>query len=86
MTFGRSIFGTKSTKQKLNTKSSIEAEVVGVSEYLSSNIWTENFWRHQGNDLKENTIYQDNTSAMKLECNRFMWSEVTTHRYPIFLD
>ena len=66
MLFGRGVFGTKSTKQKLNTKSSTEAEVVGVSDYLPGNIWTENFWKHQGNDLKESTLYQDNTSAMKL--------------------
>ena len=44
MPFGRCVFGTKSTKQKLNTKSSTEAEAVGVSDYLPSNIWTENFW------------------------------------------
>ena len=40
MSFGRGVFGTKSTKQKLNTKSSAEAEVVGVSDYLPSTIWT----------------------------------------------
>ena len=43
MSFGHSVFGTKSTKQKLNTQSSTEAEVVGVSDYLPGNIWTENF-------------------------------------------
>ena len=70
MSFGRGVFGTKSTKQKLNTKSSSEYEVVSsVSDYLPSNIWTENFWSHQGNDLEENTIYQDSTSSMKLEQN-----------------
>ena len=69
MSFGRGVFSTKSTKQKLNTKSSTEAAVVGVSDYLPGNIWTENFWKHQGNDLKESTLYQDNTSAMKLERN-----------------
>ena len=69
MLFSRGVFGTKSTKQKLNTNSSTESEVVNVSDYLPSPIWTENFWSHQENDLKENTLYQDNTSAMKLECN-----------------
>ena len=34
MSFGRDVFGTKSTKQKLNTKSSTEAEVVGVSNHF----------------------------------------------------
>ena len=69
MSFGRGVFGTKSTKQKLNTKSSTEAEVVGVSDFLTSNIWTENFMKHQGNGLMENTLYQDNTSAMRMERN-----------------
>ena len=32
MSFGRGVFGTKSIKQKLNTKSSTESEVVGVSD------------------------------------------------------
>ena len=67
--FGCGVFSTKSTKQKLNTKSSTESEVVSVSDCLPSNIWTENFWTHQGNDLNENTLYQDYTSAIKLECN-----------------
>ena len=69
MLFGRSVFDTKSTKQKLNTKSSTESEVVGVSYYLLSNIWVQNVWTRDGNDLEENTLYQNNTSAMKLERN-----------------
>ena len=69
MSFGRGVVGTKSTKQKLNTKASTESEVVRVSDYLPSNIWVQHFWTHQGNDLEENTLCQDNTSAMKLERN-----------------
>ena len=69
MPFGRGVFDTKSTKQKLKTKSSTESEVVSVSDYLPSTIWTDNFWSHQENDFEENTIYQDNTSSMKLEQN-----------------
>ena len=46
MSFGCGVFGTKSTKQKTNSKSSTESEVVSVSDYLSSNIWTENIWSH----------------------------------------
>ena len=69
MSFGRGAFGTKSTKQKLNIKSSTESEVVCVSDYLPSTIWTETFWSHQENDLEESTLYQDNTSSTKLELN-----------------
>ena len=69
MSLSRGVFSTKSTKQKLNTKSSTEAEVVGVNDYLPSTIWTTIFLSHQGIDLKESTLDQDNTSAMKMERN-----------------
>ena len=35
---GYGLFHGKSSKQKINVKSSIEAYLVGVSEYLSYNI------------------------------------------------
>ena len=38
MSFGLGLVHGRSSKQKLNTKSSTEAEVVGVSEYLTYNI------------------------------------------------
>ena len=57
-----------STKQKLNTKSSTEAEVVlGASDYLTNCIWTRMFIEAQGYKMKESIYYQDNMSAMKLE-------------------
>ena len=39
ITFGTGVINTKSSKQKMNTRSSNEAEVVGNSEYLPTNIW-----------------------------------------------
>lgn len=59
----------KSTKQKLNTKSSTEAEVVAASDYLPSTIWAKMFLEAQGHNLENNIFYQDNESAMKLESN-----------------
>lgn len=44
---------SKSTKQKLNIKSSTEAELVGASDYLPNAIWTKNFLEAQGHDLTE---------------------------------
>jgi len=44
----------KSTKQKLNTKSSTEAEVVGSSDYLPNTIWARMFLAEQGYELTEN--------------------------------
>ena len=69
MSYGLGTLHTKSSKQKLNTKSSTEAELVGVSEYLPYNIWMTNFLEKQGYKPTSNVIYQDNQSAMRMEIN-----------------
>ena len=69
MSMGWGIMHGKSSKQKLNTKSSTEAEIVGVSEYIPYNIWLINFMREQGYKMKHNILYQDNESAIKMERN-----------------
>jgi hypothetical protein len=69
MSFGRGAVLCKSSKQKLNTKSSTEAELVGASDYLPNTIWVKMFLASQGYNVKENEFLQDNQSAMKLEMN-----------------
>ena len=69
MSLGTGILHSRSAKQKLNTKSSTEAELVGVSEYLPYNIWLSHFMRKQGYEFKNNTLYQDNQSAIRMEVN-----------------
>jgi len=69
ISLGHGTLSNKSSTQKLNTKSSTEAELVGVSEYLPYNIWMKNFLESQGYEVKENVIYQDNESAIKMEKN-----------------
>ena len=59
----------KSSKQKLNTRSTTESELVGVSEYLPYPIWQINFWKEQGYDVRNHYVYQDNESAIKMEKN-----------------
>jgi hypothetical protein len=59
----------KSAWQKLNTKNSTEAEVVGSSDYLPRTIWARMFLAEQGYKLTENVFYQDNQSAIRLEKN-----------------
>ena len=68
MSFGRGAFSCKSKKQKLNTKSSTEAEVVGASDYLPNMLWAKNFLEAQGLSLSDNSIVfnQDNESALRL--------------------
>ena len=63
------VLQARSSKQKINAKSSTEAEFIGVSKYLPYHIWVTNFLKEQGYILSENTLMQDNTSAIKLETN-----------------
>jgi len=44
----------KSTKHKLNTKSSTEAELVGASDYLPNVLWVKMFMEAQGYKIEEN--------------------------------
>ena len=69
MSFGVGVMHTKSSKQKLNTKSSTEAELVTVSEYLPYHIWVVNFMKSQGYNMNKKILYQDNQSAIKMEKN-----------------
>ena len=69
MSFGWGIIHGRSSKQKINTKSSTESELVGVSEYLPYNIWLLNFMSAQGYIVKKNILYQDNESAIRMEKN-----------------
>ena len=69
ITFGRGGIGCKSAKQKLVTKSSTEAELVGASEYLPSTIWVQHFLEAQRFPLRNSYFEQDNQSAMRLEQN-----------------
>ena len=53
--------------EKINTKISIEVELVGLVEYLPYNIWFLHFMRAQGYKIQSNTIYKDNKSAILME-------------------
>ena len=56
----------KSTKQKIVTKSSTEAELVGLSDTASQAIHLRNFVITQGYEVGPAVIYQDNLSCMAL--------------------
>ena len=69
ISYGIGIIDSGSMKQKLNSKSSTESEVVGTSDYLSRTIWVKMFLEEQGHVLKHNILYQDNQSAIRMEKN-----------------
>ena len=69
MSFGWGTIHARSSKQKLNTKSSTEAELVGLSEYIPYNIWLINFLKAQGYEIKHNIVYQDNQSTIRMAKN-----------------
>ena len=80
MSLGVGTIHHRSAKQKLNTKSSTEAELVGASEYIGWTLFAKRFLEEQGHNLKRNIFYQDNESAMKLERNgRASCSNKTRH-------
>ena len=58
-----------SPKQKLNTKSSTEAKVVELSDYVPFNISIRIFMEAQGYPLKSNVVYQYNESAIHMKRN-----------------
>ncbi|KAG7374846.1 reverse transcriptase RNA-dependent DNA polymerase [Nitzschia inconspicua] len=69
MTLGKGSVYSMSTRQKLNTRSSTEAELVGVNDAMSLILWTRHFLEAQGYTVEKNVVYQDNESAILLEKN-----------------
>ena len=66
---GKGAIVSESMKQKLNTRSSTEAEVVGVDDVITKVLWTLLFIEAQGYEVKKNIVYQDNKSSILLETN-----------------
>ena len=54
MSFDTGGFICKSSKQKLNTKSSTEAELVGARDYLPNTLWVKMIMEAQGYPLGAN--------------------------------
>jgi hypothetical protein len=74
MSMGQGCVYSMSRKQKLNTRSSTEAELVCANDAMSTILWICRFVEAQGYMVNENTLYQDNQSAMLLEKSRKMSS------------
>ena len=90
LSLGKGAIYGASTRQKLNTRSSTEAELVGVDDCMPQILWTRYFLEAQGYQVKDSVVYQDNQSAMLLANNgRASSSKRTRHmniRYFFFTD
>ena len=69
MTMGSGAITSFSRNQKISSKSSIEAELIGVDDALPQILWTGYFMESQGYKVKDNILYQDKKSAMLLKQN-----------------
>ena len=69
MSFGRGAVISISSKQKLNARSSTDAELIGADDVMSPLLWTRLFLESQGIEVQENVLYQDNKSAIILSEN-----------------
>jgi hypothetical protein len=70
MSLGKGAAYSRSTRQRLNTKSSTEAELVGVDDVMPQVLWTRYFLEAQGYTVvRDSIIYQDNQSSILLEKN-----------------
>ena len=80
LSLGRGFPIVSSVKQKLNTRSSTESEIVAVDDCMPAICWTRYFLEAQGYGVFENIVYQDNQSAILLEKNgRASSSKRTKH-------
>ena len=69
MTLGKGTAYAASNKQKLNTKSSTEAELMAIDDSMVQILWTRHFLAAQGEHIPTMTIYQDNKSTILLAEN-----------------
>ena len=68
MTMGQGAIHSMSRKQKLNTRNSTEAELVGCYYAITMWLWTDLFMKAQGFPV-ESLSYQDNKSTILLGNN-----------------
>ena len=95
LSLGHGTLMSMSCKQKLVTKSSTEAKLVGVDDAMTFTMWAKYFFQDQAKDLPDtsklkdlgnhNVIEQDNTSAIQLEWESVKYAANPSHQYQVFL-
>ena len=69
LSFSRGCPMNISSKQKINTRSSTEAELVAINDAMALVLWCRLFIMGQGFEIRDNIVYQDNQSTMLLGNN-----------------
>ena len=69
MSLGKGMQLSVSSKQKMNSRSSTETEIIAVDDLMPSLHWANYFLEHQGYTSTNTVLYQDNKSAILLEKN-----------------
>ncbi len=69
MTLGKGAIYGASTRQKINTKSSTEAELVGQNDVMPQVMWARYFLEAQGYGFNESIVYLDNKITILLAEN-----------------
>jgi hypothetical protein len=82
---GKGTLYSKSAKQKLNTKSSTEAELVGASDFLPQTLWTRNFIERIQDRRKRFLPRKHECYANGTQRPRFSRTTIPVHKYQIFL-
>jgi hypothetical protein len=82
-TMGKGSIISDALKQKVNSRSSTESELIGVDDEVSKILWTKRFLEHQDFEVRLNIVCQDNTSTMKLENNGKASSGKRTRHFDI---
>jgi hypothetical protein len=67
MLLGKGSIMGMSKKQKINTRSSTESELVGADDASPTMMWTIYFVEAQGFNVEESVLFQDNLRAMLLK-------------------
>jgi hypothetical protein len=80
MSLGKGAIISFLNKQKINSKSSTESELIGADQAFSSILHTRYFIKAQGYSVEQNILFQDNQSTMQLKVNgSFLSSKCTKH-------
>ena len=79
ISLGRGTVFVRSAKQKIVSKSSTEAELIGLSDSTTQAIWTRDFLIHQAYEMQAATLYQDNTSTKTMAEKGRSTSDRTRH-------